>query len=51
MTMNSTAVTPQVQCGLPFRACFVLNQCRIVTPIRNTRLAISQLYSVANTSG
>ena len=43
MTMKIMRVTIQVQVGRPFRAWVVLNQCRMVTPIRKTSAAITQL--------
>ena len=45
------AVAPQVHQGRPLRACIELKKCRIVTPIRNTSAAISQLYCEAKASG
>ena len=46
-----TAVAAQVQCGLPLRAWRVLNQCRIVTPIRNTSDAMIQVFCPAKARG
>jgi hypothetical protein len=46
-----TAVAPRSTRAGPCRACIVLKKCRIVTPIRKTRLAMTQLYSVAKASG
>ena len=49
--MKMIAVASHVQVGLPLRAWRVLNQWRIVTPIRKTSEAMIQLYFVANASG
>jgi hypothetical protein len=51
MAANTAAVAAHVHHGDPRPACLVLNQCRIVTPIRKVSDAISQLYWVAKASG
>ncbi|MNL69069.1 hypothetical protein D3C87_1938830 [compost metagenome] len=51
MTMKMSAVSSQVHVGLPLRAWVVLNQWRMVTPIRKTSAAMIQLNSVAKASG
>ena len=40
---NNTAVAPHVHHLYPCPICMELKKCRIVTPIRNTSPAISQL--------
>ena len=51
MASIRASVTLHVQCGLPLRAWRLLNQWRMVTPVRNTSAAMIQLYSVANAKG
>ncbi len=48
--MKMMAVRAQVQVGLPLRAWVVLNQWRIVTPMRKTSAAMIQLYFVPKAS-
>ncbi|MOA17627.1 hypothetical protein D3C78_1378910 [compost metagenome] len=51
MTMKMRAVSSQVHVGFPLRAWVVLNQWRMVTPIRKTSAAMIQLNCVAKASG